>query len=188
MYLTGSLSVSQNSMPYTTYESQYGSASIGVDIFRYVRLSLTHSQEFTVSKGYKDPDKDEANATDAASNDDPGDDTELVTYASRSHVIGNSVDLQLIVYEGQVFVPYIMGGVILKTYKTVSQEEGKEDDVRELTMPGPNVGAGVGMRLNREFTLKLAYIASPGYAREPGDPEISTVWDRKVTLGITYQL
>ena len=56
------------------------------------------------------------------------------------------------------------------------------------SFPGPNLGAGVGLRLNKEFTLKLSYIASPGASRKPFDEESKSVWDKKVTMGLTYQL
>lgn len=188
VYLTGSVSSSTSNATYQTYQSNYGSASLAVDLGRYLRLSVTHSQEFTLTDGYKNP-KDQSGSTSPAGNDDPADDGQLLEFSSQTHVIGNSVDLQLILYEGQIFVPYITGGLIVKTYHFVSEEQGKETEVVDTPpIPGPNLGAGLGVRLNKDFTLKFAYIASPGSQRRPFDEKAKSVWDKKLTMGITYQL
>ena len=191
-YLTGSVSATTSNVPYQTSQSNYGSASLGVDLGRYIRLSLTHSQQFEVTEGYKERDDNGADATpdtNAGSDDDPTNDDQLEKFSNRTHVIGNSVDLQLILYEGQVFVPYLSGGLILKSYHFVSKEDGEEDSVKSIkNIPGPNLGLGLGMRLNKQFTLKLSYIASPGMTRKPFDESARSVWDKKVTMGVTYEL
>jgi hypothetical protein len=187
-YLTGSLASSTSSMPYNSYSSNYGSASIGIDLGSLVRLSLTHSQEISTQEGFKDK-QDRSGDANPANDEDPANDGDLVSFANTTHVVGNSVDLQLILYEGMTFVPYVTGGLILKSYHFIQKEEGKEAVESKLgPIPGPNLGAGVGLKLNKQFTLKLAYIASPGYVRQPFDAETRTVWDKKVTLGLTYQL
>ena len=107
---------------------------------------------------------------------------------SMTHVVGNSVDLQVVLYEGDIFIPYIMGGVIYKTTTVVTEQDGKDPQSSQGGGLGPNLGAGLGIRLNRAFTLKLSYIASPGATRQPGDAEKKKVWDKKVTLGLSYQL
>lgn len=189
MYITGSLSSTQSHLGFSEYQSQYGSASIGFDLWRYLRLSFSHSQELSISQGYKDPDADPDAETDATTDDDPSNDGQLVEFYSRTLVVGNSADLQLILYEGQVFVPYVMGGLIVKNYTIETREEGKADSKKKKgPIPGPNVGLGLGIRLNKEFTLKFSYIGSIGATQKPFDASETRVWDRKVTFGLTYQL
>ena len=192
VYLTGSVAGSTSNIEYQTYQSQYARASLAVDLGHYLRLSYSYSLENSNNNGYTDPRTDDelksANATRANANNDPTDDNNLVAYSTRSHVVGNSVDLQVVLYEGDIFIPYIMGGVIYKTTTVVTEQDGKDPQVSQGGGLGPNLGAGLGIRLNRAFTLKLSYIASPGATRQPGDAEKKKVWDKKVTLGLSYQL
>jgi hypothetical protein len=188
VYVTGSLAASTSNVPYTTYESTYGSASLAFDLGRYVRLGFTHSQEIQVSDGYKAVEEEDASA-DATPAGTTEDGKLLIKTVSRTHVISNSIDLTLILYEGDIFVPYLMGGAVIKQYKFQMQEGETTQAPNKVTVgPVPNIGVGVGMRLNKDFTLKLSYIASPGVAQAPEDPEPRGVWDKKVTIGLTYQL
>lgn len=172
IYLSIGGSASQNNVPYSTYNSIAGSGSIAFDLGRYVRLGYTHRQEYQTTEGWA---KDEGSEN-------------YSEFFNLTHLTSNSVDLTVILYEGELFVPYLLGGGVLKTYRF----ESRKGDVREksdpLTMPPvPNLGAGVGIRLNRDFTLKLSYVASPGYTQEP-DGEIRGTWDKYTTLQISYQL
>jgi hypothetical protein len=189
VYVTGSLAASTSNVPYTTYESTYGSASVAFDLGRYVRLGFTHSQEVQVSDGYKQIDEDDEDSANATPSGTTEEGKLLIKTVSRTHVISNSIDLTLILYEGDIFVPYLMGGAVVKQYKFQVQEGETAQDPTKVTVgPVPNIGVGVGMRLNKDFTLKLSYIASPGVAQAPEDPEPRGVWDKKVTIGLTYQL
>ena len=52
----------------------------------------------------------------------------------------------------------------------------------------PNLGLGVGIRLNKDFTLKISHLVSPGQADDPfDDQEPRTVLDRSTSVGLTYQ-
>jgi hypothetical protein len=175
IYVTGSGSLSTRNADLTRYETQAGSGTIDFGLGRYVRIGFTHEQEFEITKGYEQPDKEKE---------------EYVKLDAKTHVVANSVDLTLILYDGDVFVPYIKGGLIRKSYKfevTKGTDTEKADFVIPVTY---NLGAGVGLRLNRQFTLKLGYMVSPGIQREPGQPveEAKTVLDKKSTIGLTYQL
>jgi hypothetical protein len=188
MYITGSGSTEMSNMSFQTQTSNYGSASLGFDLGRYISFSVTHSQQYSVTTGHKNPD-DQSGDASPAGNDDPADDDQLIEFTNRSHVIGNSADLRLVLYEGEMFIPYVTGGIILKTYRIVTQEAGKADDVIYApNIPGPNLGAGIGFPINKEFMLKLQYIASPGQVREPGDAKARNVWDKKTTVGIQYKI
>lgn len=188
LYVTVSGSTETSSANFQSYTTNYGSASFGFDLGRYIRLSFTHSQQLSITGGHQNPEG-QSGATSPAGNEDPTDDDQLIEFTNQTHVIGNSADLQLILYEGEVFVPYVTGGMILKTYRFVSHEEGQADDVTKAgPIPAPNLGAGLGIALNKEFMLKLQYMASPGLRREPGDAESRSVWDKKSTVGITYKI
>lgn len=192
MDFTGSVAASNSSIPYQAYDSRYISASIGVDLGSQLRLSYSYSQEESFTKGYTDirseSDLTLANATRAEANDDPDDDNNLVTYSSHSRVIGNSIDLQLVLYEGEIFSPYITGGVIKKMTTIDMEKDGDLTKGKPVPGLGPNLGVGLGIRLNREFMLKLSYIASQGATREPFEPKAKTTWDRKATVGLSYKL
>ncbi len=184
LYLTGSISSSTSNVRFQTLESRYGSGSIGFDLGRYIRLQYTYSQEFAYSYGFKDKSTSTADAQLAVENNCAN----CIESQSMTRVIGNSVDLQVVLYEGVVLVPYIMMGGIIKTYEFRIIENGEESGQDPIPMgPLPNLGAGLGIRLNRAFTLKLSYLTSPGVTQTRGE-EPRQAWDRKVTLGLTYQI
>jgi hypothetical protein len=183
VYLTGSIAASTSNVPYQTYQSSYGSASLSFDVGPYLRLGYTYSQEYSIEDGYTE-------AADAAqANDGKIAPDEAVHSLSRSIVTAHSIDLTIILYEGQVFMPYLMAGVIKKLYRFESQTGDADPVVNEGTMPFlPNLGAGVGLRLNQNFMLKLSFLASPGVVQRPEDSEPKSAWDRKLTVGLTYQI
>lgn len=175
-------SASTNNLPLQTYESRSGNASVAFDLGRYVRLGYTHEQQIKETTGWEE-DKDEAGS-------DTG--TYTATY-NKAHVIANSIDLTIVLYEGSVFVPFLVTGAVVNTYNFENRKvmaDGSElvsTPIRTTVPPVPQGGLGVGVRLNRDFTLKLSYIASQGNAQEP-DGEIRGVWDKKTNISLTYQL
>lgn len=184
--ISSSISTSTSNVPFQTYESRYGSGSLGIDLGRLIRLQYTHSQEFSVSNGYKDPT---TKSTTAASGAAPSDTCETcIPTRSSTHVIGNSLDLQIVLYEGVLFMPYITGGAIVKLYKFENFEGDQVSRNQGGMGPVPNLGAGIGFRLNKDFTLKLTYIASPGLAQTKGEDLPHGVWDKRLTLGLSYQI
>ena len=117
VYVTGSVSASTSNVPMQTNESQAGSGSLAVDLGQYIRIGLTHKQEFQVSSGYKDTSEaDTTSTTETPAN--------YVEVASRTHVVSNSLDLTLILYEGQIFLPYLTIGGVIKNYRFETEEAG----------------------------------------------------------------
>ena len=51
IYVTGSVSASSANMGLMSYDSRGGSASVAVDMGRYMRLGITHRQQFQESSG-----------------------------------------------------------------------------------------------------------------------------------------
>ncbi len=180
IHITGSVSASTTNVPLQSAHSQYSSGTIEMDLGRFVRIGVTHGRESQVSEGYKPADSNTAGCPSSSS---------CTRVLSATKIIDNSIGLTLILYAGEIFMPYITGGGIMKTYTFESQEESGNREVRTgQTPPVPNVGAGLGIKLNREFMLKLTYQASPGQVQRPGDAEPRGVWDKKTTVGLSYQL
>lgn len=165
-------SQSQNNVPYQTYVSRAGSASVAVDMGEYFRIGYTHRQEFSNNYGFK------------VSTTDPSTYTEFL---SQTKVVSNSIDLNIILYAGDLFIPYLSAGAVVKAYSSAfSSIDGTES--ASITLPPvPNLGGGVGMRLSRSFSLKLSYTVSPGVRQEPGGIQ-EGILDTYSSLGITYQL
>ncbi len=180
IYVTGSVSASTTNVPLQSAQSQYSSASVEMDLGRYVRIGVTHGRDLQISEGYRPSDSTVSGCPST---------TSCSKVISSTKITDNSVGLTLILYAGEVFVPYITGGGIMKTYTFETLEESGNREVRTgQTPPVPNVGAGLGIKLNREFTLKLTYNASPGQVQRPGETEPRGVWDKKTTVGLSYQL
>jgi hypothetical protein len=146
------------------------SGSVAVDLGSYLRLSYTHRQELSSTTGYSYDDE-----------------TKEYSYArSTTHQIANSVDLIIILYAGELFTPYVFGGVVHKQY--IMQTETKDGvQTAKMAVPAPNGGAGVGIRLSQKFSLKISYTASPGVRQEPNREPERTI-DTYAQLGITYSL
>lgn len=183
IYLTGSVTASQSNAGLQTHSSNGGSATIASDLGRYVRLGYTHRQDIQRSKGYVGETEDDCDFSKEDSL------ARCLDYDSNTHIMSNSVDLTLILYEGDVFVPFLMGGAVVKTYTYQSSKAGEivTKVGPKSTPPLPNLGIGMGIRLNREFSLKLSYTASPGYVYTP-DGKSRSAWDKNTSLGLTYQL
>ena len=82
-----------------------------------------------------------------------------------------------------------MAGGVIKTYSSLVQKEGESDAVSEPATVGPvpNIGGGLGLKLNKDFTLKLTYTASPGLVVLL-DGSKRRVWDKDTSIGLSYQL
>jgi|SRR5690606_29635769 len=180
VYINGSVSQSSSNLVYI--KSNSGSGSLGVDVAlgRYVRIGVAHSQEFAVAEGWVTKEGVEDTS------DDPADFNE---YSSRTHAWANSIDFTFILYEGDIVVPYLKAGLIWKTYMIEEKEAGivTREGYRNRG-PGDNLGAGIGFKLNKDFTLKFLYTTSPGYQAVPGENEIRLARDKKATVGLSYEL
>ncbi len=186
IYLTGSVSASSANAGLMSYDSRGGSASVAIDMGRFMRLGLTHRQQFQESRGVVG--KDENSCSSDAVVDKTTAEGDCLEYESKTHVVANSIDLTVILYDGQVFVPFLLGGAVVKTYSSETKKEGLEDTVVKPTQigPVPNVGGGMGIKLNKEFTLKLTYQASPGVVIL-SDGTTRRVWDKDTSIGLSYQ-
>ena len=86
-------------------------------------------------------------------------------------------------------MPYVTVGAVMKNYIFESQvNNGPIDESRGQTPPAISLGGGLGLRLSRDFSLKFNIQASPGVMLHPGDDKATLVWDKKSSVGLTYQL
>lgn len=176
VYITGSVSASNSFVPLQTYQSNSASGSIAVDLGNYMRIGYTHKQESQEADGYKDVSE----RTGVAN-------TYVKSY-TKAHIISNSVDLTLILYDGAVLFPYLNIGVIVKNSRFVFQEGDQQPEVIQVpAAPAANLGMGLGIRLNRDFSLKITYLVSPAETYDPVQEKAKVVLDRSTSLGLTYQ-
>lgn len=150
------------------------SGSVDFDVGRHLRLGVTHRVERTRSEGY----------TEVA---------EGSYYFSATNVLAtaNSLDLTVILFYGQLFLPYLKLGMIKKNYKYILENlEGESDTISLSTEPLPNMGAGLGIQLSARFSLNLSHSISPGYtiANPAVSDEATAAWDSVSSVGITYKL
>lgn len=180
IYLSVAGSSANNTVPYTRYSSRGMSGGISMDMGEYLRLGFTHRQEFSSSLGYSTLKSSTAENCNNAS--------DCEYYETEAHTSTNSVDLTVILYNGEIFVPYVMGGIAYKTFtsKTVKAETTKE--VGPYSYPAPQGGFGMGIRLNKQFTLKVSHTISPGVLQEPGADEVQKTLDSYTQVGVTYSL
>ncbi len=169
--LTGSLS--DNNLGYSTQNSRNASASIATDLGNYLRIGLTHRQNINLAEGLE---IDENTREYAYSREE-------------SRLIANSLDLTVILYYGDILVPYIQLGAVKKSYLISSTDESGETKIRRATLsPVPNGGVGVGIRLNKNFSLKVSYTVSPGIRQTLDKEEPESVLDSYTSVGITYSV
>jgi len=185
VYVTGSVSASTTTLPFQNSSTAYGSGTIDFDLGRFIRLGYTYSEQVQQSQGYQEDDSNTSgNAVPS------GIDSHLYVEAyNRTIVTAHAVDLTLILYPGDVFVPFLLGGGILKNYTFETQQGTQPKAVTQGAMPlMPNGGVGVGIRLNRSFTLKLSYLVSPGFQQAPKDAKIQRILDRQMTVSLSYRI
>jgi hypothetical protein len=180
VYITGSVSSSTNNVGLQAISDQGGSASVAVDLGRYIRIGVTHKQDFQVAKGLITTD-DSLSTCDADHLDNCSE------YSSRTHNISNSLDLTLILYEGDTIAPFLLGGGVMKSYEFVTRKGDTETKDKAKVGPIPNYGGGLAIRLNKSFSLKFTYTMSQGAIMDPTGLT-RPVWDRDTSLGLQYQL
>ncbi|MFK7872962.1 MAG: hypothetical protein AB8C84_07290 [Oligoflexales bacterium] len=180
VHLTIRGNATDNNIGLVGQQSRDLSSSVAFDLGNYFRLGLTHREATTHKIGYESSTSD---------------DTDTVTYQpinNFTRVSSNSFDLTVILYYGKLWVPYVMVGVVKKSYETqFLTSEGETTAFRTPTPALPNAGCGVGFRLNKAFTLKLSYTASPGLKIDDpttADAKPRAARDSYTSVGISYNI
>lgn len=184
MHLSLSGSQSSSNAGLQKIESGAGSASVAFDIWDYLRLGYTYRQEISSTGGYTEG----RDANGGIIKNAAGEPASYVKFLNRSRVVSQSVDLTIVLYAGDVFMPYIFVGAGTKNYDILNQTENKEDEHIKASVPvSPNAGAGLGIRLSQRFSLKFSYTVSQGIKQLPGQLAEPTL-DNYTQVGITYAL
>ncbi len=150
-------------------------AGLSVDLGTHFRLGFTHRQQMSNTYGYLYNEEE----TEV--------EKKYPEYYSKSHVISNSVDLTIILYSGEIFTPYIFAGFGVKTYDIETREQFKETSKDQVSLPTPNGGVGLSIKLNQRFSLKMFHTVSLGVKKLP-DQEAEQTTDSFSQLGIEYTL
>ena len=151
------------------------SGSFDIDVGSHFRLGYTHRLDTMKASGYKQDYE-----------------TKLYYYEeSRTDVASNSINLSLILYYGDLFIPYIQAGAVVKDYYMIEKSGGITYVINPSESgPEPSAGAGLHIVLSKSFNLKLSYTVSPGVKIEsPSEPnKILTVLDSTTAMGIVYKM
>ena len=149
------------------------SLSAAFDLGTYFRLGVTHRQGLEKIQGY---------VADSSST--------VYYYNERSiNSYANSIDLTVILYYGRIFVPYVQTGFVKKEYYISSSIENITiDPVRLSLAPVPNAGAGLGIIINKNFSLKLSYSVSEGILQDTPASAPKRILDSNSSVGLTYKI
>lgn len=150
------------------------SGSISLDLGSYFRVGFTHRQGTENKGGYK--------FTKTASG-------EVGYYQFESNVktISNSVDLTLVLYQGELLTPFIFGGIACKKYQVKALDLEGRTEYETPDCPVPNGGFGLAIALSERFSLRFSKTYSPGKLFYPTG-EMEATLDSYSQVGISYKL
>lgn len=152
--------------------SDTASGTAAFDLGSHFRIGLTHRQKLDVTEDSK---RQSSNAEGYS------------LYSSRILQKSNAVDLTLILYQGEVIMPYIKGGMVVKSYDIRTKVDEQISETKLTLPPEPSGGVGVGFRLTQNFSLRISYTVSPG-VKELLDGTKERVLDSYTEVGVTYEL
>jgi hypothetical protein len=157
-----------------TQEISSGTASgtVAFDLGSHFRIGLTHRQKVDLTEDTKKQTADSESYS---------------FYSSKMLQKSNAVDLTLILYQGEVVMPYIKAGMVVKSYDIRTTVDDQVTATKLTLPPEPSGGIGVGFRLTQNFSLKISYTVSPGVKELP-DGTREGVLDSYSEVGVTYEL
>ena len=166
--------VGSSTIPLQSSETRSGSGTVDFDMGPYLRLGFTYQQDNTIKDGYK------KSATDSS---------QYNRYSEQSTFVMRSVDLTIILYNGELLIPYIFGGVARIESQTKVVSDNEEPEFNKSVVPiVPTGGAGFGLRLNKQFTLKFSNRWLPGTRQLDPVAQPESVIDSQMQVGISYQM
>ena len=176
IYFTLSSAISRGNALLISHDSQSASLSVAFDIFSHLRLGLTHRENIQQDKGYVR----EIYA--------PTMQPFYVYQKKETRSFANSIDLQVIFYNGRLLMPYGKIGVVKKDYYFVTTHGSSKMTSSLSADPQPSAELGVGIRLSRSFSLQLAYSMSPSKKQKTPVAPVEDVWDFYSSIGVTYNI
>ena len=158
------------------------SASVSFDLGSHFRIGYTHRQSWEKKSGLKIFD----------SND--GVSVSLENFSETTLSTIKSLDLTIVLYQGQLIVPFVFGGIAWKSYDVSEYSDTKGyRSYSPETDPVWNAGGGLAITLSERFSLKVSKSFSPGKVYTFDSEQNAIVSARRVTdaytqVGITYKL
>jgi hypothetical protein len=187
--VTGSISTSTTNVPLQITTMQYGTAGIDLDLGQYIRFGLNYGLQVSSSAIYQPVENISSAALADSANPTCPTVGSCFAVINKSVVTERGFGFTLILWAGDVVMPYITVGGVVKKYTFSTQvNDGLIEERQGQTPPSVSLGAGLVLKLNRDFSLKLNIQASPGVTMRPGDDKPRMMWDKKNTIGLTYQL
>ena len=187
--VTGSISTSTTNVPLQITTMQYGTAGIDLDLGQYIRFGLNYGLQVSSSAIFQPVENNSSAALADSANPTCPTVGSCFAVINRSVVTERGLGFTLILWAGDVVMPYItIGGVVKKYTFSTQVNDGLTEERQGQTPPSVSLGAGLVLKLNRDFSLKLNIQASPGVTMRPGDDKPRMLWDKKNTIGLTYQL
>ncbi|MBP9709168.1 MAG: hypothetical protein KBD78_16150 [Oligoflexales bacterium] len=167
-------------------------SSISFSLTQLIQVGIGYTRQFSVDEGY----------SLIATVDDPESPGTPVyvyqSYENKTVLSAYSSDVTFIIYPGDVFVPFIFFGGVVKEYsiKYVQGQNIAEDD---LYMPLDGQGGiGMSIKLNQSFSLKITTTYSKGKKTvgvldTDGSGNVASfqtedAWDRTTQIGISYRI
>lgn len=169
-------SSADNNLGLSNQDSKSVSLSVATDLGNHLRIGVTSRLSFISMEGYRYSKN-----------------VRLYYYIrENTRATANSLDLTVIFYYGSIFTPYMQIGLVKKDY--IINSFLTKDDSGELTPVNysqpiaPNLGLGLGVRINNNFSLNLSYSVSPGIKQSTPLEESKEVLDSYSSIGFTYKL
>jgi len=197
IYITGSYGMDSTNVPLEVTNTQSASASVDVDLFSFLRIGVSYGLETSYSLGYRaravsatDPSAPVVPVASAQITNPCPSETSCTKVVSKTKVLRRVAGMTFFIWNGDMVMPYLMAGALIKTYVFKSTQDGVlvQDLEEKKGEVVPNVGAGIGFRLSKDFSLKASITASPGKVLRPGDTQLKVIWDRKTAFGLSYQI
>ncbi len=164
---------------FKTKDSGGISATISLDLGSYFRIGYTHRQATETEDGWE-----------AQTN---GTETSLVPIDKYYKEYSNAIDLTVVLYQGQIFTPFIFGGGVCKRFR-INNKVGDQHDAYsdKSECPLPNGGFGLAINLNQNFSLRFSRTYSAAGITVQQQEDGSFLPKRAIDVysqyGITYKL
>ncbi len=186
--ISGSVSTSTTNVPLQITTMQYGTAGIDIDLGQYIRFGLNYGVQLSTTSVYQPPASGTNGSASLADLTCPKVGS-CASVINKTMITERGSGFTLILWAGEIFMPYVTVGGVTKNYTFTTQvNDGAIEERKGQTPLSVSLGAGLVCRLNRDFSLKMNAQISPGVTMSPGDSTPRMTWDKKNTIGLTYQI
>lgn len=183
--ITATYSASEQNVGLMKYMNEKYGGSFSFNLGQYVRLDLSYTEDVRLEKGFDEVIDPETAAVAA-----------YEYFESRIKAKSLGANISLILYPGDLLMPYIFAGIAQTIYERkviiertgVNSEAGVRSESEGKTDPilSPVGGLGVAIMLSRNFSLKMSCTLRQGTRQFPGE-EAEDVYDKSYDVGLTYE-